>query len=258
MSEGFFQKLTHALAKNPEPESMKVPPKPERTLPLEDMLIELIKIPSSVWGKYAFSRDILRNKISEEEKNRLTIKANECGYAYAEKLAEKYDTRIPSIMAKALDLQISYPDIPTDTSRVTFAQFVQPNKVMIYQDNLDKANDVLKDRQVSQILGAMQIKQLLLAHEIFHYLEIKDSKNIFTQTEKVELWAPKPFHNRSTIRSLGEIAGMAFAERLMGLTYSPFVMDVFFVYGYSKEVATILYDEIMELENENLSEVDKN
>lgn len=233
---------------------MKVPSKPERVLPLEDMLVELVKIPSSVWGQYAFSRDILRNKISEEEKNRLTIKANECGYTYADQLAEKYGTRIPSVMAKALDLQISYPEMPSDTSRVTFAEFVEPNKVMLYKDNLDKANDLLKDRQVYQILGVMQVKQLLFAHEIFHFIETKDSKSIFTRTEKLELWAPKPFHNRSTIRALGEIAGMAFAERLMGLTYSPFVMDVFFVYGYSKEVATILYDEIMVLTNESLSE----
>jgi hypothetical protein len=254
VSEGFLKRLTQALLKKQEPVSTKVLPKPERILPLEDMLIELVKIPSSVWGQYAFSRDILRNKISEEEKNRLTIKANECGYTYADKLAEKYGTKVPSTIAKALDLQISYPDIPSNTSRVTFGEFVEPNKVMIYQDNLDKANDLLKDRQVSHILGAIQLKQLILAHEIFHYIEVKDSQNIFTQTEKLELWAPKPFHNRSTIRALGEIAGMAFAEGLLGLSYSPFVMDVFFVYGYSKEVAVILYDEIMALANESLSE----
>ena len=110
---------------------------------------------------------------------------------------------------------------------------------------------------MNKILGISQVKQLLLAHEIFHYIEVNDSKNIFTQTEKLELWALKPFHNRSTIRCLGEIAGMAFAQRLMGLDYSPFVMDVFFVYGYSKEVATILYDEIMELANHKENEINK-
>lgn len=254
MSEGFFRKLGKALLKNPVPEPMPVPPKPERVLPLEDMLIELIKIPSSVWGQYAFSRENLRNKISKDEKNRLTIKSNECGFTYADQLAEKYGTRVPSIMAESLGLQISYPEVPTDLSRVTFAEFVEPNKVMLYQDNLDKANKLLEDEKVSQILGTLKLEQLLLAHEIFHFFEMKDSKTIFTQTEKLELWAPKPFHNTSTIFCLGEIAGMAFAERLLGLTYSPFVMDVFFVYGYSKEVATILYDEIMEMADDSLSE----
>lgn len=248
MSEGFFRKLRQAILKNPVPEPMPVPPKPERVLPLEDMLTELVKIPSSVWGQYAFSREILRNKISQEERNRLTVKAYECGYTYADQLVEKYGTRVPSVIANALGLQISYPDMPSDTSRVTFAEFVEPNKVMLYKDNLDKADELLEDREVCEILGITQVNQLLLAHEIFHYIEMRDSKSIFTQTEKLDLWAPKPFHNKSTIRCLGEIAGMAFAERLMGLAYSPFVMDVFFVYGYSKEVAVILYDEIMEFQ----------
>jgi hypothetical protein len=247
MSEGFFQRFTKALLKKQEPISMLVPPKPERVLPLEEMLTELVKIPGSVWGQYAFSRDVLRDKISEEEKKRLIEKAYECGYTYADKLAEEYDTKVPAILAKSLDLDIKYQQVPTDLSRVLFADFVEPNKITIYEDNLDKANELLKDEQVRNILGVQRVEQLILAHEIFHYLEERDSKTIFTRTEKIELWTIKPFHNRSTIRAIGEIAGMAFAERLLGLDYSPFVMDVFFVYGYSKEVATELYDEIMEL-----------
>jgi hypothetical protein len=250
VSEGFFLRLKQALLKNPVPEPMPVPPKPERVLPLEDMITDLIKIPNDVWGQYAFSREILRDKIDVEEKKRLIKGAYECGYSYADKLAEKYGTRVPVIMAEALGLEISYPDIPTDTSRVTFAEFIEPNKVMLYQDNLDKANELLKDTKVTDILKISHVEELLIAHEIFHYIEVNDDKNIFTQTEKIELWAPKPFHRTSTVRCLGEIAGMAFAERLIGINYSPFVMDVFFVYGYSKEVATILYDEIMELVNE--------
>jgi len=248
MSEGFFRKLGKAVMKNPVPEPMPVPPKPDRVLPLADMLTELVKVPDAVWGKYAFSREILRNRIVAEEKERLDEKARECGYAYADQLVEKYRTRIPSEIANKMGLVISYPNMPSDTSRVTFAEFVEPNKVMLYKDNLDKADEQLKDREVQQILGLMQVYQLLLAHEIFHFIEVRDAKTIFTQTEKLDLWSVKPFHNRSTIRCLGEIAGMAFAQRLMGLKFSPFVMDVFFVYGYSKEVATILYDEIMAIE----------
>lgn len=252
MSEGFLKKFIDALGKNAGTVSMPEPPKPHRMLPLEDMITELVKIPSSVWGKYSFSRDILRDKISEEEKNRLTLKAIECGYSYADQLAHQYGTTVPSEIAEALGLQISYPEVPTDLSRVTFAEFMEPNQIMLYKDNLDKAHELFKNAQVKELLGELQIEELLLAHEIFHYIEMRDSNSIFTLTEKVELWAPKPFHNRSTIRCLGEIAGMAFAERLLGLNYSPFVMDVFFVYGYNKEVAVHLYDEIMGLVNESL------
>lgn len=254
MSEGFFRRLGKAVMKNPVPEPIPVPPKPERALPLADMLSVLVKVPASAWGQYAFSREILRNRISPEEQKRLSSKAYECGYAYADQFAEQYGTRVPSVIAKSMGLEVSYPNMPSDTSRVTFAEFIEPNKVMLYKDNLEKADELLKDMEVQQILGLMQVKQLLLAHEIFHFIEVRDEKTIFTQTEKIDLWAIRPFHNRSTIRCLGEIAGMAFAERLMGLRFSPFVMDVFFVYGYSKEVATILYDEIMALSQKESAE----
>jgi len=43
------------------------------------------------------------------------------------------------------------------------------------------------------------------------------------------------------------IAGMAFARELLGLRYSPFVRDVFLIYGYHPALAGYLYQEIMEM-----------
>lgn len=56
-----------------------------------------------------------------------------------------------------------------------------------------------------------------------------------------------PIHNDSAVIALSEIAAMAFAGELTGLPYSPYVMDVFLVYGYSPEEASGLYEEMMEL-----------
>ena len=41
-------------------------------------------------------------------------------------------------------------------------------------------------------------------------------------------------------------AAMAFAREITGISYSPYVMDVFLVYGYNPEEASGLYEEIME------------
>ena len=80
-------------------------------------------------------------------------------------------------------------------------------------------------------------------HELFHVTEYRKRDCIFTQTEKVELWK-KPFSNRSRILCLGEIAGMEFARCLTGITCTPYVLDVLMMYGYDKEAATALYEEI--------------
>ncbi|EES49542.1 hypothetical protein [Clostridium botulinum] len=42
---------------------------------------------------------------------------------------------------------------------------------------------------------------------------------------------------------------MAFAKELLKVPYSPYILDVFLVYLYNKEVAYSLYNEIMTINN---------
>ena len=88
-------------------------------------------------------------------------------------------------------------------------------------------------------------ERLLLAHELFHYVEEQYKREIFTKTEKIDLPTIPPFKNRSTVRSLDELAGMAFARELNNLPYSPYLLDVMLMYGYSQDGAIRLYEEIM-------------
>ena len=61
----------------------------------------------------------------------------------------------------------------------------------------------------------------------------------------MELWR-KPFSNRSRILALSEMAAMAFAKEMTGIRWSPYVLDVLLIYGYNKEAACALYEEILE------------
>ena len=58
-------------------------------------------------------------------------------------------------------------------------------------------------------------------------------KEIYTRTEKVELWR-RPFSNRSSIVCLSEIAAMAFAAQMTGIEVSPYMLDVLLVYAYDQ------------------------
>ena len=114
-------------------------------------------------------------------------------------------------------------------------------------DGVRKGRALLSEPGVSHALtGQLDIAKLLLGHELFHFVEEKYKKEIWTRTYKIELWAPKPLHNRSGVAVLGEIAAMSFAKTLTGIPYSPYVMDAFLVYGYSPEAASGLYEEMME------------
>jgi len=219
---------------------------------LPKMLVDLTGLSDEVYGKYAFSREVLRGKIDDTARSELIIQANECGREYAGRVLAthgliKGKPKVADNLAAALGMKVSIPRVPTGTDHVIFAQFEAPDKISIFQDGLDKAAELLKDDEVRHVLGGIEIREILLAHELFHRVEQAFHKEIFTRTYKIELWAPWPFHNRSTVRCLSEIAGMAFVRELLGLRYSPFVLDVFLIYGYHPASAGYLYQEIMEM-----------
>lgn len=55
---------------------------------------------------------------------------------------------------------------------------------------------------------------VLLAHELFHLVEERHKKEIYTHTEKIELWHVGLCVNRSNVIAFSEIAAMAFAAEI--------------------------------------------
>ncbi len=220
------------------------PPK-EIVRPIGMMVEDLCRIPEEEWGSYAFSREPLNGKFSEEERRELTGKAIACGQEYAGKLIAEYGSRDPKVLAQKLGAEVDYPEMPQNASRVLFAEFREPKTVHIYRDGVRKGESLFGEPGVREALGELDIERLLLGHELFHFVEERARKEIWTRTFKIDLW-PGPLHNRSGVMVLGEIAAMAFTKTLNELPYSPYVMDMYLVYGYSPEAASGLYEEMME------------
>ncbi len=215
---------------------------------LDYMLAKLVKIPALEWRNYAFSREILNGKFNDSQRLEWAKKSIECGTLYANKLIQEYNTSDSDELARALGLKVSYPQYPEKTDRVLFADFVMPDKINIFMDAIYRAERLLQKHAIKRVLTEkLNPAKLILAHEIFHFIEDKYKQEIFTKTEKIRLWSLGFLHNDSGIYALGEIAAMSFAEKLCDLPYSPYVMDVFLVYDYSPEDASGLYEEIMTL-----------
>ena len=214
--------------------------------PIEDMVKDLSSIEPVEWYSYAFSREPLNGKFNQEQRRDWMEKSLACGREYARKICEKYKTRDPKELAAAMDMDISYPEFPEKTDRVLFAEYRVPNKICIYMDAVKKAEKLFERPGILELLAeGLDIGRLLLAHELFHWVEEQYKNEIFTKTEKVRLWSLGFLHNDSNVIAFSEIAAMGFAQEIMGITYSPYVMDVFLVYGYSPQEASGLYEEMM-------------
>lgn len=213
---------------------------------LEDMMRDLVFVEPADWYRYVFSREPLDGKFSDEQRKIWMRQSIACGQEYAGIIKREYGTDNPETIAEQMGMKVSYPTYPDKTDRVLFAEFREPDKIWIYMDAVKKAKRFLAKTEISEIFGGqLDVVRVLLAHELFHAVEEKYKKVIFTKTEKLRLWSVGFLHNDSQIMILGEIAAMAFAAALTGLTFSPYVLDVFLVYGYSPEEASGLYEEIM-------------
>ena len=215
--------------------------------PLETMLKDLTGIPFADWYRYAFSREPLNGKFHDDQRRKWMEQSISCGYQYADRVCREYHCQTPEALAEALGMKVSYPTFPEKTDRVLFAEFRVPDQISIYMDAIDRIRRYRHLPEVEEALTKeLKITSLLLAHELFHFVEEAYKAEIFTRTEKIRLWSVGPLHNDSGIMILGEIAAMAFAQRLTGIPYAPYVMDVFLVYGYSPEEASGLYEEMMQ------------
>lgn len=225
----------------------ELPKYPE--VPLNEMAQVLSSFSEEDWGIYAFSREPLEGKFTVEQKREYIAKANSCGREWAKRMMAQYETNCPRVLAEKMGMQVKTPKVPVGGELVLFAQYVQPDEITIFTDCVDKAAALQEECGIS-FFERQSLMDVLLAHELFHAVEEQHSEEIYTHTEKVELWR-KPFSNRSRIACLSEIAAMAFAAGLLELECSPYILDVLLVYSYDKNNAWGLYDEILSLRDMN-------
>lgn len=212
---------------------------------VREMISELIELDEYQWGGYAFYHEPLERKFSEEQKAEYIRRANACGAEEAGLLLEKYKASSVRGITESEGFKVEMPHKPTGGGHVVFARYVEPDEMTVYLDCVEKAEGLIEREGLQDLLSGLDLTDVLLAHELFHGIEYRKRKEIYTQTEKIELWR-RPFSNRSRILCLSEMAAMAFAKELTGIRFSPYVLDVLLMYSYSEEAAGALYEEILE------------
>lgn len=217
-----------------------------RILPLRPMVERLVQLTERDFGMYAWSREPLSGKFDRAQKMHYIAAAGSCGRNEAKQIKDEYQTGEAAIIARQMKLQVQMPAVPAGGGHVIFAQYVEPDEITIFADAVERAERLIKEFSLADLLGGADVKNLLLAHELFHAVEYRKEDTIYTKTEKVQLWR-KPFSNRSRLVCLGEMAGMAFAKALTGVAFCPYLLDVLLMYGYHEAAATALYEEILEI-----------
>ncbi|MDR1073754.1 MAG: hypothetical protein LBL45_08790 [Treponema sp.] len=186
-----------------------------------------VRLPEDVRIRLCFSKDSLSGRISAKERRRLFDGAARCGIACSHELARN------------MGVNVAYPDREAGGIVPVFAQFVRPDAITLFARRIEKAARLFEEN--SAILpDRIPVENMLLAHELFHWIEEQQKDAIFTRKEKITLWQ-KPFLYKVAVSCLSEIAGMAFAQDLLGIAFCPFALDLLLAYTMDKGMSGNIY-----------------
>lgn len=212
-----------------------------------EMIQNLLLVEEEAWGYYAFSRELLNHRISTEKKSEMIHKAMACGKEYAHRIMNECGSAdIPTIVNK-YKLNFELQDSLIIGKRILFARYTPPNKIEIMEEPIKRAVHLISGEDINliELFNQNDIIETMLGHEIFHFLEDQNEREIYTRNEKIELWSFMGFKNKSSIQVLSEIGAMAFTKELKRLSYSPFLLDFLLYYSYDSLSAEKIYRDII-------------
>jgi len=211
---------------------------------IEAWVEDILTLTDEDWSRYAFNRDPFVVRIKPDQQMNYTHEAMNCGKNLARRLRTEYGDVSPEELVKRMGLHLNYQNGQSSDGYLMFAYFEEPDSITLFLDNADATDALIDELGVRDSLGDVKTSDLLLAHELYHYLE-QNQPDIYTAQKHITLWKVGPFENRSRIICLEEIGAMAFAKELVGLRCSAYLFNVLMLCPKNPQRARELYENIM-------------
>ncbi|NLM68537.1 MAG: hypothetical protein GX177_00850 [Firmicutes bacterium] len=191
---------------------------------------------------YRISQDPIKGRIPAGEAEEIIMCSIRCGRSEAEKLRDRSGSTGVDEIAKDLGIIVEHREEQSALDYVYFGLFEAPNKIVIYDNNIEKAAAVLEVLNISSLQG--DFPEIVLAHEIFHFLEEQD-QTLYTNTKIIDLWSLGRWYTHSSkLICASEIAAMSFAKTLLDLQFDPNILDYVFLAAYDFQKADKVFQKM--------------
>lgn len=216
--------------------------------PLEEWFKKLSVINEQTWGAYEFTREMLRDKISTEEKEEIIKNSIACGKEWAKKMLVEHDLgdlsgeERATKLAEKLGLTVSERSGRPTKYRMVFAQFIMDRVIEIIDEPITKYTDLVEKSE--KLPDPKLVREILIAHEVFHYLEAHYKEEMYPNQKTIHLWRLFKYEHRSTVSCASEIAAMAFAKELCSSDFAPQVLDVLLSYPMEIQFSKNIYEAV--------------
>lgn len=215
---------------------------------LADILTTLKAVPDEVWDTYALRNEPLKYKLAAADQADFLHLAHRTGIRLAHRVWGQYPDQSLRDIYRTLGIQLHELSDEDGGHYTMFACYTEPDKVELYTETIRLAEESLREENCTAALAGIQIRDILLAHELFHYYECTlSAEELPTKQKLLTLWHIGRFQYKSSIISLNEIAAMAFAKEYLSMPYSPYILDVLLLYHSNRRMAMELYEYICKL-----------
>jgi hypothetical protein len=170
--------------------------------------------------------------IPEDRRVELVDVALEDGHALANRACHLWGTD-PQTIAACCSVPVIRSERDADFgSTVVYAEYAtRPLSITLYLPAIRHLDRLIAERGVHLRLGMDRTAPLFLAHELYHHFDCTRSSGPLSRRYRVRLFGIGSWNWTSGLTSLAEIAAGAFAQRLLGLSFHPKMLDLLVLEG---------------------------
>lgn len=207
------------------------------------MLVEqwcqrLIGYPEEVWSEFCRRNDPLGGLMTPDGYLEAYLRCSEDGRDTARAVGEGRTGRDgsgepcdPEALLRARGVRVEsrpgdgrfLPD--PGEGLLEYALFVEPDEVVVFEESAELAQSLVDDGGLSSLLGHVRVRDVLLAHELFHAIcrgdDGRPCRQPVARTRGIGFLS-----RQTTLSSLEEVSAMSFARELCGLGFDANVLSV--------------------------------
>ncbi|MBC8008141.1 MAG: hypothetical protein H7X76_08870 [Prolixibacteraceae bacterium] len=111
-------------------------------------------------------------------------------------------------------------------SVVVYAEYApQSRSITLYRPAIRRLDRLIEEHGVPVCRNSGSTMPIFLAHELYHHFDCSRGSARLSRRHVVRIFSVGPWHWTSGLPSLAEIAAGAFAQRLLGLSFHPKLLD---------------------------------
>ena len=177
-------------------------------------------------GLLQLREDLLYARIPVERRAALVAAALEDGHSLADWARDRRGRDPGSIAARCGVPVIHSQDDANIGSKIVYAEYVTRSpSITLYLPAIRRLDRLVSEQGAQARLGIDRTAPVFLAHELYHHFDCTRGGATLSRLHRIRLFGIGPWNWTSGLSSLSEIAAGAFAQRLLGLSFHPKLLD---------------------------------